>query len=77
MTHIISKDHLSLQRLKNILDNHERLELGSEAKAAIEKCRSYLDSKMEDISRPVYGITTGFGSLYNVTIPTDQLSQLQ
>ena len=77
MTHIISKDHLSLQRLKDILGNHERLELGAEAKAAIEKCRSYLDSKMEDISRPVYGITTGFGSLYNVTIPTDQLSQLQ
>ena len=77
MTHIISKDHLSLQRLKEILNNHERVELGEEARHSIEKCRSYLDSKMEDISRPVYGITTGFGSLYNVTIPTDQLSQLQ
>ena len=77
MTHIISKDHLSLRRLKEILDNHERLELGDEARYSIEKCRSYLDSKMEDISHPVYGITTGFGSLYNVTIPTDQLSQLQ
>ena len=77
MTHIISKDHLSLERLKEILKNHETLELGEQAKAAIIKCRAYLDSKMEDISRPVYGITTGFGSLYNVTIPTDQLSQLQ
>ena len=77
MTHIISKEHLSLRRLKGILNNHERLELGEEARHSIEKCRSYLDSKMEDISRPVYGITTGFGSLYNVTIPSDQLSQLQ
>lgn len=77
MTHIISKDHLSLERLKGILANHETLVLGDEAKSAIIKCRNYLDSKMEDISRPVYGITTGFGSLYNVTIPTDQLSQLQ
>ena len=77
MTHIISKDHLSLERLKGILANHETLVLGDEAKNAIIKCRNYLDSKMEDISRPVYGITTGFGSLYNVTIPTDQLSQLQ
>ena len=77
MTHIISKEHLSLKRLKEILYNHEKLELSSEVKAAIEKCRSYLDSKMEDISHPVYGITTGFGSLYNVTIPIDQLSQLQ
>ena len=77
MTHIISNEHLSLKRLKEILYNHEKLELSSEAKAAIEKCRSYLDSKMEDISHPVYGITTGFGSLYNVTIPIGQLSQLQ
>ena len=77
MTHIISKDHLSLGRLKEILYNHEKLELGEEAREAIQKCRSYLDSKMEDLTHPVYGITTGFGSLYNVTIPTDQLSQLQ
>ena len=27
--------------------------------------------------KPVYGITTGFGSLCNVTIPADSLSQLQ
>ena len=77
MTHIISKEHLSLERLKGILQNHETLELGEQAKADIVKCRAYLDSKMEDISRPVYGVTTGFGSLYNVTIPSDQLSQLQ
>ena len=77
MTHIISKEHLSLEELKGILDNHHKLELGADAVQAITKCRAYLDSKMEDISRPVYGITTGFGSLYNVTIPSDRLSQLQ
>ena len=77
MTHIISKEHLSLEELKRILDEHQKLELGQEAVQAIIKCRAYLDGKMEDLSRPVYGITTGFGSLYNVTIPTDQLSQLQ
>ena len=77
MTHIISKEHLSLQDLKDILEKHQKLELSPESVAAIEKCRAYLDSKMEDISRPVYGITTGFGSLYNVTIPPDRLSQLQ
>ena len=58
MTHTISNNHLSLERLKSILYNHEKLELGDEARNAIVKCRSYLDSKMEDISRPVYGITT-------------------
>ena len=77
MTHIISKAHLSLSRLKEILEKKEKLQLGEEAVAAIEKCRRYLDSKMEDLEKPVYGVTTGFGSLCNVTIPADQLSQLQ
>ena len=77
MTHIISKEHLSLERLEEILNNHETLVLGEEARQAIEKCRSFLDGKMEDTSRPVYGISTGFGSLCNVTIPKDQLSRLQ
>ena len=75
--HEISHAHLSLERLQEILDKGEHLVLSKEAVAAINKCRKYLDSKMEDIGRPVYGITTGFGSLYNVTIPKEDLSQLQ
>ncbi len=75
--HSISTEHLSLERVKEIIDNQERITLSKEATEAIIKCRKYLDSKMEDIDRPVYGVTTGFGSLYNVTIPRDDLSQLQ
>ena len=75
--HSISHEHLTLERLQEILDNGEHLALSEEAVAAIEKCRHYLDTIMEDIDRPVYGITTGFGSLYNVTIPAEDLSQLQ
>ena len=74
--HSISAEHLSLERVKEILDKHEKLVLSKEATEAVVKCREYLDRKMEDIGRPVYGITTGFGSLYNVTIPRKDLSQL-
>jgi histidine ammonia-lyase len=77
MKHIISKEHLSLGEIKAILNDHRKLELGPEAVAAIEKCRAYLDAKMKDPERPLYGITTGFGSLCNVTILADELSQLQ
>ncbi len=77
MTHTISSAHLSLGRIQDIIEKHERIELGAGAVSAIEKCRKYLDSKMEDLSRPVYGVTTGFGSLCNVTIPEDKLSALQ
>ena len=75
--HEISHAHLSLERVQEIIEKGEKLALSKEAEMAIEKCRKYLDSKMEDIGRPVYGITTGFGSLYNVTIPREDLSQLQ
>ncbi|MCR5017548.1 MAG: histidine ammonia-lyase [Bacteroidales bacterium] len=77
MTHFISKEHLSLDRLKEIIDNGEKLELSQESIEAIIKCRKYLDEKTKDLDHPVYGITTGFGSLYNVTIPKEDLSQLQ
>ena len=77
MIHYISKEHLSLERVKEIIDNKMTLELSPEAVQAVVKCREYLDRKMEDIGRPVYGVTTGFGSLYNVTIPKEDLSQLQ
>jgi histidine ammonia-lyase len=77
MNHIISNERLTLERLKAIIDNNEKLVLSEASEGAIIKCREYLDRKMEDIDRPLYGITTGFGSLYNVTIPKDELSQLQ
>ncbi len=63
--------------MKEILDNKEKIALSHESTDNVIKCRKYLDSKMEDIDRPLYGITTGFGSLYNVTIPVEDLSQLQ
>ena len=77
MTHIISKEFLAIDEIGRILREGEKIELGAEAKEAIIKCRDYLDSKMEDIGRPVYGVTTGFGSLCNITIAQDDLSKLQ
>ena len=77
MIHLISSEHLTLEKVKEIMDGHAQLALSEESVRAIQKCRRYLDTKMEDIGRPVYGVTTGFGSLCNVSIPSDKLSQLQ
>ena len=77
MIHQISSARLSLERIKEIIENGEKLELSKESVEAIVKCRKYLDGKMADIDRPVYGISTGFGSLCNITIPEEDLSQLQ
>ena len=77
MNHIISHKKLTIEQVNTIVNEGIRLELGKEAEAAIVKCRKFLDTKMEDIGRPVYGVTTGFGSLCNITIPAEDLSLLQ
>ena len=77
MTHTISNKHLTIEKVNEIIVKGLKLELSKESEAAIVKCRKFLDSKMEDIGRPVYGVTTGFGSLCNITIPAEDLSQLQ
>ena len=77
MTHIISNDTLTISRVDEIISQGLKLQLSKGMEAAIVKCREYLDSKMGDIGRPVYGVTTGFGSLCNITIPAEDLSKLQ
>ena len=32
---------------------------------------------MQDTERPIYGVTTGFGSLCNISVDKENLSQLQ
>ncbi len=77
-THLIDPtQHLSAHRVEQIIDNNFRLELSPAAKERIVRCREYLDKKMENIDRPIYGVSTGFGSLCDITISPDELSQLQ
>ena len=77
MVHYISPERLTLERVKEIIDNKMTLALSDEAIARIEKCRNYLNKKMETQKEPIYGVTTGFGSLCNISISKEQLSQLQ
>ena len=76
--HYISPEHLSIERVGEVLRNSNiKLALSEDAKNAIVKCRKYLDDKLEKIDMPIYGINTGFGSLYSESIDDDMLGQLQ
>ena len=76
-THYISSEVLHLEQLQDIISQHKTLALSEEAKINIQKCRAYLDKKMQISTEPIYGINTGFGSLCNVVISNENLSQLQ
>lgn len=77
MIHYISPEHLTIERVGEILDRGIKLDLSEEAVRRIEQCRKYLDDKIDSCDRPLYGITTGFGSLCNISIGSNDLSTLQ
>ncbi len=76
-TLFITPAPISFEQIENMLAPETQLALSTESIANIEKCRNYLDHKIETHQDPIYGITTGFGSLCNRTISNDDLSQLQ
>ncbi len=75
--HSISPQPLTYEVLEEIAHGKVQLEVSPEAQRLITHCRDYLNQKMENQSEPIYGITTGFGSLCNISISKDELSQLQ
>lgn len=77
MIHKISADHLSIEKIDEIIHRGYRLELSEDARRRITHCREYLDEKIARDKEPIYGVTTGFGSLCKVSIGADQLSELQ
>ncbi|MDR1725239.1 MAG: histidine ammonia-lyase [Bacteroidales bacterium] len=75
--HNISSEFLTLKKVREIIENNTKLALSEDSKKKIVLCRKYLDEKMQTQAEPVYGVTTGFGSLCNISISKEQLSQLQ
>ena len=75
--HYISSELLDLPKIKSILDENKSLELSEEAILNINKSKNYLDKKIQNDTTPIYGINTGFGSLYNVKIDHNDLTKLQ
>lgn len=77
MIHEISPQRLTITQVGEILSQGIKLKLSDESIRRIERCRQWLDRKIESDSTPIYGITTGFGSLCNISIGHKDLSTLQ
>ena len=73
----LSSNSFSLSTLKNIIYEELKIKLSEEVKQKIVSCRNYLDEKIATTVDPIYGINTGFGSLYDVRIDSENLTKLQ
>lgn len=76
-TYIIGEKPLLISDIQTIIEEGFTLALSDSAKKKITECRRHLDQTVADSDAPIYGINTGFGSLYNIAIEKDQLAQLQ
>ena len=75
--HAISPQPLTLKDLEQLVREEVSLSISEDSQTRINKCREYLDKKLNDTTEPLYGINTGFGSLYNRNISRADLETLQ
>ncbi len=75
--YIINNEWISLEKIDEILDSNVKIGLSDEARKAIADCREFLDGKVGRSDKLIYGVNTGFGSLCDTAISTEDLSLLQ
>ncbi len=73
----ITPQNLTFDIIQDILENDIKLELSEESKKLIIKSKNFLDKKLNESEKPIYGINTGFGALCDIEISKDELSKLQ
>lgn len=73
----IGSSKLTYDLIEKILNDGTKLILSEEGRQRIAHCREFLDKKTDDNTVPIYGVTTGFGSLCNKHISREDLSTLQ
>lgn len=73
----LDSGELTFQQVKNFLKYDQLVSITFAAHQSIDKCRKYLDQKLNSSDELFYGINTGFGFMQNVQIDKQQLRTLQ
>ncbi len=76
-TFYISTNNISAEELFNAFRAKCPVALAEDSIQAITKCRDYLEAKLANTNDLIYGINTGFGSLYDKRISKSELESLQ
>ena len=77
MMYQLNGETIGFDTLRTLFFNRTELTIGEKARGQVEQCRSFLDEKLESDGQSYYGINTGFGSLYNITISETAIETLQ
>lgn len=69
--------HYTVKEIGEMISTGKKLSLSPKLIDNIEKGRAFLEGYIQRADRPIYGINTGFGSLYSVEIGKADLGLLQ
>ncbi len=75
--HLVTTEEIGWKKFEEIISGGTRIVLSDEVTEKISACRAYLDRRLEKEEEIIYGINTGFGSLYNTVISKENLGLLQ
>jgi histidine ammonia-lyase len=73
---MIDGDSLTLSDVEAVAKGEAKIELSGECRAKVIKCRKYVDQVIAN-GEIVYGLSTGFGKFSTVTIPPENIADLQ
>jgi len=76
MTYIITGYGLKIEDVVDVARHNKKVELHSEAKERINKCRAMLERKVE-ANEIMYGVNTGIGEFSEVVLDDDQVKDFQ
>ena len=72
----LTLEPLTLARIGKIISNNEHIVLGQDCINRVKVNREYLEAKISQDNKTIYGINTGFGSLCDTIIPQKGLEDL-
>ncbi len=76
MAVVITGKNLTIENVYNVAHRNEKVELHSDALQRIQKCRAFIEEKIEE-GEIMYGVNTGIGEFSEVVLNDEQIKQFQ
>ncbi len=72
----VDGETLTIEDVVAVARHNAKVEIPKKVRDKVKKCRCFLERLVKE-KRVVYGVTTGFGALGNITIPPRNMKELQ
>ncbi len=76
MAVVITGKNLTIEDVYNVAHRNEKVELHPDALQRIQKCRTFIEGKIEE-GEIMYGVNTGIGEFSEVVLNDEQIKQFQ